>query len=139
MSLDSIQKALNARLETLSGIVTTDICWPAIVFDPKTRDRYWAPSVARASRQDTGLGPHGVITWNGTWQVSAMARSGTGLSEAQVMADAIKDHFGKTVDLTTTDSWLVRFYSAEPQPAIVEIPWVNVPVLIHFFVHEFPS
>ena len=123
MSWTTARTVLDARMDTLPSLGTSQIEWPNEPFDAQTALYY------RVSFLPTTVNPPlygGADHEQGIYQVSVFAPTGGGLGPALEAAQAVADHFKRQN--------LSGVYCGVPKlgPPLQEPGWLHLPVSIPF-------
>ena len=137
MSGGSIQSALDTRLQAMGSL--PDVAWPGVKYTPVVGTPYLAPSISALSQRPASAGITGVIRWDGSYTVmvnwSSLTAEGT--AGAHAIADAVRANFMRGLWLSTSDNWHIVVGNTTIRPPIVQMPWIQIPVVSTFWADEY--
>ena len=131
MTLLTIQAALDAKLESLSGF--GDIVTEGMPYTPQRNRPYIYARIASYSESPMGLGPDTPLQIDGTYQMTINRPATEGRAAARQIATILCAVFARRVAIITQDGVSVSLMSASEMPAIDNGDWQSVPVVVRLF------
>lgn len=129
MSYDAIRVALDARLNGLPAWDVKRIAWPNVKYEPLGGESYLQVSFAVAEPRQFELGDSGRNLQRGIYTVSVVSPPGHGIGDALRIADGVRSHFKRGIDLSA-GAFAVTLIKAWAAPSFPRDGWLVTPVTI---------
>lgn len=133
-NLANIQDALYGRVQLLTS--EPEVAWAEVPYVPVIGRPYIAVAVQGRNRMPMAIGPLTPHLWQGTLQIVVLHPANEGSRRALRRADAVIDHFPRSLTLTAgTGKVLIEAGTIDQSYTTAD--WLNVPVIIRWFSEEF--
>ena len=131
-----IRAALEAEIASISGIPSAaNRSWENVEFDPTTGTAWVRMTLLPGQQRPAVAGPSPQQLYQGIMQVDIYQPEGDGPNSADVLADAVRDHFTVN-DSFTKNSTTVRIRWSERDAGRNEPPWYRVTVNVSWYTYR---
>lgn len=134
--MSDIRAALESEIANVTGIPSAQYrAWENVKFKPDENQTWVRMQISPLSQRPAVRGPDPQLRHDGLFLVDVFVPDKIGPNSADVLADAIRDHF--TVDdVYTSNTVNVRFRYSERRAGIQDGPWYMVPVTIAWYTYH---
>lgn len=132
-----VRRALRDRLKTAPGYPgQTMVDWEGGDFKAETVTTvWWRERFVPLPGQTRSLGPNARVTHRGTYLVDVFVPAGNGLKAADLAAGNIIGTFQPNLELVHNGR-VVTVVEAGRSRASVTVQWVQIPLIVSWYVHS---